>query len=123
MCIRDRHIRYEKNPFVTWKAMVFNLISSLFGVLFLAITCALYPIYAFAIPRQVWTFLGEKGFGILYYIFANSNVLRYFHLRSIAKKHENDNGDESSEILIREHHVPRNQINLYTKRSSVTERY
>tara|TARA_X000001036_G_C20651452_1_gene795156 strand:- start:198 stop:1841 length:1644 start_codon:yes stop_codon:yes gene_type:complete len=87
------HIKYEKNPFVTWKAMVFNLISSLFGVLFLAITCALYPIYAFAIPRQVWTFLGEKGFGILYYIFANSNVLRYFHLRSIAKKHENDNGD------------------------------
>jgi len=87
------HIKYEKNPFITWKAMVFNLISSLFGVMFLAITCAAYPIYAFAIPRQVWAFLGEKGFGIIYYIFANSSILRYIHLRSIAKKHENDNGD------------------------------
>ena len=86
------HIKYEKNPFITWKAMVFNLISSLFGVMFLAITCAAYPIYAFAIPRQVWAFLGEKGFGIIYYIFANSSILRYIHLRSIAKKHENDNG-------------------------------
>ena len=87
------HVKYEKNPFITWKAMVFNLISSLFGVMFLAITCAAYPIYAFAIPRQVWAFLGEKGFGIIYYIFANSSILRYIHLRSIAKKHENDNGD------------------------------
>ena len=35
----------------------------------------------------------REGFGIIYYIFANSSILRYIHLRSIAKKHENDNGD------------------------------
>lgn len=65
---------------------------SAFALLFLFVQLVMFPIYQL-LPQRVITIMSEKGFQVIYAIFANSNVLRWMHMKSIEKKHENDRGD------------------------------
>ena len=84
---------YETSPFAVWFGMIVKLFASALATAGLAISAALYPLYAIT-PSFVLNFLGKNIFNVGYLIYVTP-LGRWAHLRGVKSHHKSNSPPHS----------------------------